>query len=124
MKMKLIVMLLLFTGLFAGHNVDHIHKELSHLKLTQKQSREIRDILQKFREDLKVFRVQRENVQERKKRLFTKNSFSLEELSNLHEDICKKKNLLEANLLRDIHNVLNKEQRFQFVQYLDEWKIQ
>ncbi len=121
--MKLIIMLLLFTGLYAGHNVNHIHKELSHLKLTQKQSMQIKKILQKFREDLKVFRVQRENIEDRKKRLFTKNSFSLEELSSLHDDICKKKNTLEANLLRDIHVVLDKKQRFEFIQYFDEWKI-
>ena len=121
--MKLIVILLLFTGLFAEHNVNHIHKELSHLKLSEKQTEKVKKILQNFREELKLFRMYKEEIEEKKKKLFTKNSFSLKDLNDLHDEICKRKNRLEANLLRDIHIVLNEKQRFEFIQYFEEWKI-
>ena len=42
--MKVIIILLFFTGLFASHNVHHINKELTHLDLSEEQNLKIKKL--------------------------------------------------------------------------------
>ncbi|MCW8894513.1 MAG: hypothetical protein OQK48_09490 [Sulfurimonas sp.] len=121
--MKFAIILLFVSTLFGGHEVHHINKDLSHLNLSEKQNAKIKKVLQEFRKDLKKFKDDKENIQERKKELFTKDVLNLEQLSKLNYELYKKTNELENRLLKDIHVILNKTQRFEFVHYFDEWKV-
>ncbi|MCK4736970.1 MAG: hypothetical protein KAT10_00310 [Sulfurimonas sp.] len=121
--MKLIIILLLFTGLFASHDIHHINKELSHLELSEQQNKKIKKLLQEFRMELKDFRDYKKAIEDKRKKLFTKDILNIEQLNKLNNELYKKTNEIEIKLLNSIHLILNKKQRSKFIYYFNEWKV-
>lgn len=120
--MRFVIILLFVSSLFGGHKVHHINKELSHLNLTQKQSEKVKEVLKEFRVDLTEFREYKKSIEQKRKELFTKDTLNVEQLSKLNNALRERKNKIENKLLKNIHVILNKTQRLEFVRYFDEWK--
>ncbi len=66
--MRFAIILFLFINLFASDNHHrHINKELSHLNLSKKQSRQIKKILKEFRVQLKEYRELKEEIENKRR---------------------------------------------------------
>ena len=119
--MRFMIILLFVSSLFGGHEVRHINKELTHLNLTQQQSAKVKDVLKEFRIDLTEFREYKKSIEQKRKELFTKDTLNVEQLNKLNNALRERKNEIENKLLKNIHVILNKTQRLEFVRYFDEW---
>lgn len=125
--MKFLVIFLLFIGLFADdnyHSEKHINKELSHLNLSKEQNKKIKKILKKFRIQLKIYGELKEDIEEKREKIFSKNILNIEELSKLNLILDTKAHNIENNLLMQIHEILNKKQRKRFIYYFDDWEVE
>jgi len=125
--MKYFILLLIFTGLFADdydhHNERHINKELSHLNLSKVQSKKIKKILKDFRFELKEFREYKEELEDKRKKIFIKEIFDTQELNRLNQALDTKSSEIENKLLRSMHIILSKKQREEFIHYFDDWEV-
>ena len=126
--MRFIVLLFLITGLFAenhkSHNEHHVNKELSHLELSREQKTEIKILLKEFRKKLKEFKALKEEIQEKQKELFLKDSFEGKEFDVLNHLLDAKAHAIENGFLKKIHLILTIEQRKKFMNYFDDWKVE
>ncbi|MCK5110484.1 MAG: hypothetical protein KAQ94_03105 [Arcobacteraceae bacterium] len=123
--MKLMIILLLFVNLFASDSYHrHINKELSHLNLSKKQSRQIKKILKEFRVQLKEYRELKEEIEDKRKDIFLKEIFDTKKLNKLNLTLDTKAHDIENKLLKRIHTILNLKQRIQFIHYFDDWEVE
>ena len=127
MKIFLIILMLVF-GVSADdydyHSKKHISKELSHLKLSKKQKKEIKKILKEFRYDLKDFRELQEDIEEQREDVFVKERLDIDELNRLNKRLDTKAREIENRLLLKIHKMLDTKQREKFIEYFDDWEVQ
>lgn len=126
--MKFLILLLIISNLFSDsleyHNEKHIYKELSHLKLSQEQSKKIKEILKEFNGDLKEYRSFKESIDNKIKKNLLKDALNEEELNKLYNELYENTKWLEVKLLKNIHTVLSKKQREEFIHYFNEWKVE
>jgi Spy/CpxP family protein refolding chaperone len=124
----LIIILILYTSLFSSdyeeHSTKHINKELSHLKLTKKQNRKIKLILKEFRKDLKSYRELKRDIQKRREKIFLKDNLDLNKLNRLNYSVDIEAHKIENKLLSQVHIILNKNQRREFIYYFDDWEVE
>ena len=121
--MKLIILFLLFINLFADSK-QHINKDLSHLNLTKKQKKDIRDILKELRDELKSFREFKEEINIKRRIIFLNEHLNTNDLNKLNHDVSKKANFLENKILKKLHYLLTLKQREKFLYYFDDWKVE
>jgi len=126
--MRFIVLLFLITGLFAenhkSHNEHHINKELSHLDLSAEQNADLKIILKEFRGELKAFKDLEKEIEEKRKEVFLKDSFEVQEFDALNHLLDAKAHAIENSFLKKIHLILTIEQREKFMDYFDDWKVE
>ncbi|PHS58526.1 MAG: hypothetical protein COB17_02840 [Sulfurimonas sp.] len=122
-----LLFLLLFSSLisyeYEHHSKKHIQKELSHLKLSFQQKKEIKMILKSFRKDLKEYGNYKKEIQKEKSKVFSKEILDVEKLNHLNNFLDKKAHNIENIFLQKIHKALNKKQRRKFIKYFDEWEV-
>ncbi len=123
MKLIILFLFLLFINLFADSK-QHINKDLSHLNLTKEQKKSIKGILQKFRDELKIFREFKDDINEKRRVVFLSEHLNTNELNELNYNLCKKANFLENKVLKKLHYVLTKKQKEKFLDYFDDWKVE
>lgn len=125
--MKYLIILMLITTLFGDnhkyHKEHHIHKELSHLNLSKKQNTDIKKILKEFRFDLKEFREYKEEIEEQRKKIFIKDKLDVEELNRLGNLLNVQSQKIHNRFLQNIHAILSKKQREEFIYYFDDWEV-
>ncbi|WP_457745645.1 hypothetical protein [Sulfurimonas sp.] len=127
--MKFIIMfLLLLLPIFADdyehHSKKHIQKELSHIKLSHKQKKEIKKILKQFRHDLKEYGKLKREIEKKKKTIFLQKELNVQELNNLNKILNQKAHTIENSFLQKTHLLLNEKQRKRFIKYFDDWEVQ
>ena len=126
--MKILLILLLVMSLYGDdfdhHNERHINKELSHLNLSKEQKSKIKRILKEFRSDLKEFREYKEDIEEKREKLFISESFDVNEFTKLNEALDFKSYEIENRLLKSLHSILSKKQRHKFIYYFDDWEVE
>lgn len=124
---KFILLLFLITGLSAknhkSHDEHHINKELSHLELLKEQNRDVKILLKEFRTQLKEFKDLEEEIEEKQKELFLKDSFEVKEMDFLNHILDSKAHEIENSFLKKIHLILTIQQRKNFMEYFDDWKV-
>ncbi|WP_297441023.1 hypothetical protein [Sulfurimonas sp.] len=124
----LLILLLLFSALVADndeyHHTEHMQKEFSHIALTQVQKQQIKKVLQQFRYDLQEYRNLKNKIQKQKQRVFMKKTLNTKELEKINQKLYKKAIEVENNFLRQLHDILNKQQREQFLLYFDDWEVE
>jgi len=106
------------------HDKRHIQKELSHLKLSHTQQKELKKILKSFRKELKEYREFKEDIEEAKSREFLHNELNIEELNRLSHTLHLKAQKIENTFLKKMHLLLNKKQRKRFVKHFDDWEVE
>ncbi len=119
----LITMSTLFAKDFEHHSEKHMHKELSHINFSKPQKKELKEILKNFRFDLHEFREYKEEIEEKRKTLFTKDELDLQELGKLNNQLDLKARTIENNFLTKVHAILTPKQREEFIHYFDDWEV-
>ncbi|PIP11398.1 MAG: hypothetical protein COT46_11825 [Sulfurimonas sp. CG08_land_8_20_14_0_20_36_33] len=126
--MRYIIILLLITTLYGDgdkhYREYHINKELSHLNLSKEQNIQIKTILKEFRHNSKEFKNLKEDVEEKRKRLFTQENFDTDELNELNTILDEKAHAIENVFLKEIHMILTPQQRKRFIHYFDDWEVE
>jgi len=125
--MRFIILLLFITTLYGGHDESHekhhINKELSHLKLSKEQHIEVKTILREFRIELKEYKEIEEEIEDKRKDLFTENDLNTTKIDNLNKVLDNKAHEIEKNFLIKMHTILTPKQRKKFIDYFDDWKV-
>lgn len=126
--MRYIIILFLFTTLFADshkpHKEHHLNKELSHLELSKKQKIDVKKILKEFRSQTKEYKELEEDIEEKRKDLFTAESLNTEEFDMLNKQLDDKAHSIEKDFLKKMHSILTPRQRKKFVDYFDDWEVE
>ncbi len=130
MKYLMILFLISFTMFADDHKKyydhdreRHINKELSHLNLSKEQNTKVKKILKEFRFDLKEFRELKENIEQKRKDIFTKELFDATALKKLNSELDARSHDIENRFLKSMHSILTKQQREDFIYYFDDWEV-
>ena len=124
--MKLCLIFLLTLYLYAGHDAKkefHINKDLTYLSLSPEQNEALKKTLKKFQHEIEEFREFKEKINAQKQALFLEDILDMESLNKLNKELYEKANKEESKVLGRLHDVLNKEQRAQFIRYFEEWEV-
>lgn len=125
--MKYIIILFLIGTLFAdnhkAHKEHHLHKELSHLELTKKQKINVKKILREFRLELKEYKELEEDIEEKRKDIFSADTLDTDKLDTLNKILDDKAHSIEKDFLIKMHTLLTPSQREKFADYFDDWKV-
>jgi len=127
MKSFLFALLLLgslFGDEFEHHSHKHIQKELSHIKLTQLQKRELKKILRDFRHKLKEYRKVKKRLQKQKETLFLEEKLSKEQFNHIDTMLCNEAKKIENEFLMQMHTILTPSQRKRFIEHFDDWEVE
>ena len=125
--MRYVIILFLIGTLFADnhkpHKEHHLNKELSHLELTKTQKKDVKKILKDFRVELKEYKELEEDIEEKRKDIFTAESLNTYELDALNKILDDKAHSIEKDFLQKMHAILTPHQREKFADYFDDWKV-
>jgi len=128
MKVLLLLLLLFTTSLFCDdydyHSKKHINKELSHIKLSKAQTKQIKNYLHMFRKEIKAYRKFKKKIEKERKNIFLKENLDIEALNQLNQKLDKKAHEIENRLLEKIHAILSLKQRVRFINYFDDWEVE
>ncbi len=102
----------------------HLPNDLSFLKLNNDQKEKLKHILKEHRIKLKKLHEKEEEWEEELKKEFVKDKFDKEEFKRKNLAIKKRIVEIEAEFFEKIHSILNKEQREEFIEYIEEWEIE
>lgn len=124
----LIIILLLLISLHADnyeeHSEKHIYKEISHLKLTKTQELKVKKILKNFRYDLREFSEFKEDIQEKKEKIFVGKTLNIQELTRLNKSLDEKRHSIENGFLQSMHKILSDKQKKKFIYHFDDWEVE
>lgn len=125
--MRYIIILFLISTLFADnhkpHKEHHLHKELSHLELSKKQKIDVKKILREFRLELKEYKELEEDIEEKRKDIFSADTLDTDKLDTLNKILDDKAHGIEKDFLIKMHTLLTPLQRKKFADYFDDWKV-
>jgi len=123
--MKLLLLFcLLLTSVLADKHEHHFGRDLSYLKLTVLQKKDIKNILQSYRANIKRYKRLKKSSINKKEKLFKKEILDTKEIQKINHRLNQSSNNIEIQFLEQIHSVLSTKQRRQFLNYLDEWEIE
>ena len=103
---------------------SHLYKNLDFLDLDKKQYKQIREVLINYKKNYKKYYKYKEDKEEKLKKLFLEDDFNKEKYLYISRKIKEKASLLEANNLKEIHEILDEKQREKFSYYLKEWEVE
>lgn len=116
---------MLFCFVYADDDEHHHYrKDFSYLSLSKEQKSVVKKILKEYQEELREYRHIKYKLVEKKQNLFLDSNFDAQKLEMLNETINEKKSKVELKLLKNLHKVLSKEQKYKFIHYLEEWEIE
>ncbi|ANE35573.1 hypothetical protein CIG11343_0494 [Campylobacter iguaniorum] len=122
-----IIFFMLFAFAFGdGHKYKHkyiYNNDLSFLDLSQNQQEEIKNILKNYSKKLKHLRELKDDIEDEKEDLFKESEFDKDKFIELQTGYEMTRLSLQAELLAQIHAVLDKKQRKQLSKNLEHWNI-
>lgn len=102
----------------------HLPKDLTYLKLSQKQNNQIKKVLLWYQEEINKFNNNKRVHILQIKTLFLEKEFDdihfIENQQQYHND----KTIIQSKFLSEIHKILTKNQREKFIKYINEWEIE
>ena len=129
--MKILKIFLILSSLYLFLNADDDHKKYKHsyknldfLHLNPTQMEKIKTILIDFKKEYKTFYEYKENQEDLLEDLMEDKNFDEKQYLKIISDIKIKAAILEVERLKKIHAILDKKQREEFAEYLEEWEVE
>ncbi|MDN5049486.1 hypothetical protein [Aliarcobacter butzleri] len=126
--MKILKIFLLLISFVLILNADNKHKysykDLDYLDLNEDQVKVIKKALLDLKKDYKEFYEYKDEQEDILEDIIESDNFNEELYYKIVMDLKTKATKLEVKRIKKIHEVLNKKQREEFVDYLEEWEIE
>jgi len=126
--MKILKIFLLLISFVLILNADNKHKysykDLDYLDLNEDQVKAIKNILVELKDDYKKFYEYKDEQEDILEDIIESDNFNEELYYKIVMDLKTKATKLEVKRIKKIHEVLNKKQREEFADYLEEWEIE
>ncbi|AGR78526.1 hypothetical protein A7H1H_2290 [Aliarcobacter butzleri 7h1h] len=128
MNMKILKIFLLLISFVLILNADNKHKysykDLDYLDLNEDQVKVIKKALLDLKKDYKEFYEYKDEQEDILEDIIEADNFNEELYYKILMDLKTKATKLEVKRIKKIHEVLNKKQREEFADYLEEWEIE
>ncbi|MFY4803294.1 hypothetical protein ACOTWC_04345 [Aliarcobacter butzleri] len=126
--MKILKIFLLLISFVLILNADNKHKysykDLDYLDLNENQVKVIKKALLDLKKDYKEFYEYKHEQEDILEDIIESDNFNEELYYKIVMDLKTKATKLEVKRIKKIHEVLNKKQREEFADYLEEWEIE
>ncbi|MCG3665009.1 hypothetical protein L5F09_04520 [Aliarcobacter butzleri] len=126
--MKILKIFLLLISFVLILNADNKHKysykDLDYLDLNEDQVKIIKKALLDLKKDYKEFYEYKDEQEDILEDIIEADNFNEELYYKIVMDLKTKATKLEVKRIKKIHEVLNKKQREEFADYLEEWEIE
>ncbi|MCT7560368.1 hypothetical protein ACN2C0_05630 [Aliarcobacter butzleri] len=126
--MKILKIFLILSSLLLVLNADNKHKysykDLDYLDLNEDQVKVIKKALLDLKKDYKEFYEYKDEQEDILEDIIESDNFNEELYYKILMDLKTKATKLEVKRIKKIHEVLNKKQREEFADYLEEWEIE
>ncbi|MDN5059684.1 hypothetical protein [Aliarcobacter butzleri] len=126
--MKILKIFLLLISFVLILNADNKHKysykDLDYLDLNEDQVKVIKKALLDLKKDYKEFYEYKDKQEDILEDIIEADNFNEELYYKIVMDLKTKATKLEVKRIKKIHEVLNKKQREEFADYLEEWEIE
>ncbi|MCR8710101.1 Spy/CpxP family protein refolding chaperone [Aliarcobacter butzleri] len=126
--MKILKIFLLLISFVLILNADNKHKysykDLDYLDLNEDQVKVIKKALLDLKKDYKEFYEYKHEQEDILEDIIESDNFNEELYYKIVMDLKTKATKLEVKRIKKIHEVLNKKQREEFADYLEEWEIE
>ncbi|MCG3652651.1 Spy/CpxP family protein refolding chaperone [Aliarcobacter butzleri] len=126
--MKILKIFLLLISFVLILNADNKHKysykDLDYLDLNEDQVKVIKKALLDLKKDYKEFYEYKHEQEDILEDIIESDNFNEELYYKILMDLKTKATKLEVKRIKKIHEVLNKKQREEFADYLEEWGIE
>ena len=126
--MKILKIFLLLISFVLILNADNKHKysykDLDYLDLNEDQVKVIKKALLDLKKDYKEFYEYKDEQEDILEDIIESDNFNEELYYKIVVDLKTKATKLEVKRIKKIHEVLNKKQREEFADYLEEWEIE
>ncbi|KLE11520.1 Spy/CpxP family protein refolding chaperone [Aliarcobacter butzleri] len=126
--MKILKIFLLLISFVLILNADNKHKysykDLDYLDLNEDQVKVIKKALLDLKKDYKEFYEYKDEQEDILENIIESDNFNEELYYKIVMDLKTKATKLEVKRIKKIHEVLNKKQREEFADYLEEWEIE
>ncbi|MCG3681695.1 hypothetical protein [Aliarcobacter butzleri] len=126
--MKILKIFLLLISFVLILNADNKHKysykDLDYLDLNEDQVKIIKKALLDLKKDYKEFYEYKDEQEDILEDIIESDNFNEELYYKIVMDLKIKATKLEVKRIKKIHEVLNKKQREEFADYLEEWEIE
>ncbi|MCT7568761.1 Spy/CpxP family protein refolding chaperone [Aliarcobacter butzleri] len=126
--MKILKIFLLLISFVLILNADNKHKysykDLDYLDLNEDQVKVIKKALLDLKKDYKEFYEYKHEQEDILEDIIESDNFNEELYYKILMDLKTEATKLEVKRIKKIHEVLNKKQREEFADYLEEWEIE
>ncbi|MEV9476159.1 Spy/CpxP family protein refolding chaperone [Aliarcobacter butzleri] len=126
--MKILKIFLLLISFVLILNADNKHKysykDLDYLDLNEDQVKVIKKALLDLKKDYKEFYEYKHEQEDILENIIESDNFNEELYYKILMDLKTEATKLEVKRIKKIHEVLNKKQREEFADYLEEWEIE
>lgn len=126
--MKILKIFLLLISFVLILNADNKHKysykDLDYLDLNEDQVKVIKKALLDLKKDYKEFYEYKHEQEDILEDIIESDNFNEELYYKILMDLKTEATKLEVKRIKKIHGVLNKKQREEFADYLEEWEIE
>ncbi|MFW2557121.1 Spy/CpxP family protein refolding chaperone [Aliarcobacter butzleri] len=126
--MKILKIFLLLISFVLILNADNKHKysykDLDYLDLNEDQVKVIKKALLDLKKDYKEFYEYKHEQEDILEDIIESDNFNEELYYKIVMDLKTEATKLEVKRIKKIHEVLNKKQREEFADYLEEWEIE
>ncbi|MFX4233357.1 hypothetical protein ACOL24_05810 [Aliarcobacter butzleri] len=126
--MKILKIFLLLISFVLILNADNKHKysykDLDYLDLNEDQVKIIKKALLDLKKDYKEFYEYKHEQEDILEDIIESDNFNEELYYKILMDLKTEATKLEVKRIKKIHEVLNKKQREEFADYLEEWEIE
>ncbi|WP_152017588.1 hypothetical protein [Aliarcobacter butzleri] len=126
--MKILKIFLLLISFVLILNADNKHKysykDLDYLDLNEDQVKVIKKALLDLKKDYKEFYEYKDEQEDILEDIIEADNFNEELYYKIVMDLKTEATKLEVKRIKKIHEVLNKKQREEFADYLEEWEIE
>lgn len=109
---------------FYNSSKHHLYKNFDYLELDKNQKLKLKNILIEYKKVYKEF-YKYKNIKEQELAFLLKDeNIDVEKYKKIDNEINSYALDLEITNLKNIHNILNKEQKEKFSYYLKEWRVE
>ncbi|PAF52531.1 hypothetical protein [Helicobacter sp. 13S00477-4] len=110
---KLLVYLFIISCVFADNwrDLNELHKDLKEADLDHHQEKEVKELFKEYHHELKEWWHENEKIDALAMRSFNKKDFDTKEIEIKMKMITDKKIKIDLKFLKDLHVILNDEQR-------------